>query len=417
MKQSTQQRHIYWQKGQSLVEVALFLPIFIIILAGLIEVSQLVITQNRVSQAARVSSRFGANGGQDEGMMIVALNTVTQTLLMDESHWDMWVVRGTVNDNGDAFADWQFNHVYGISSTVEFSNVNEAEIQTEVLTELQSNINPSDYDDLVGGIQIVGMYALHDVESILGLDAMPWLQGFYGVRGFSYMRQTGETVVQTNGCTAYPIAVHEGIRSVTPPNTGGNPYPNPGDFVNPNPPTYNSFIYHRPDIPLNEAHEGDVYRVFNGFGSGNFGWLRWNSALSGNTGTTNDSLTFPGDSNDYTDAGNCGANCPTPLYPYLVKGYVNPDDNTDISLHIGDWVWANTGVSNASSIRSTMNGHINLDRQLRLIVWGESRNPGSNGAYRVKGFAVFRLQGYNLQQNWILAEFIRWDTSCGQPIE
>ncbi|MCB8966146.1 MAG: pilus assembly protein, partial [Ardenticatenaceae bacterium] len=274
MKQSTQQHRTHREKGQSLVEVALFLPIFIIILAGLIEVSQLVITQNRVSQAARVSSRFGANGGQDEGMMIVALNSVTQTLLMDEGNWDMWVVRGTVNDDGDDFSDWEFNHVYGISNTLDFTQVNEAEIQTEILTDLQSNMNPSDYASLVGGMQVVGLYTLHDIESILGLDAMPWLQGFYTIRGFSFMRQTGETVVQTNGCTAFPIAVHEDIRSVNPPGSGGNPYPPASAFTGPpTPPAYTDFIYHTPDVPLSEAHEGDVYLIYNGFGAGNFGWL------------------------------------------------------------------------------------------------------------------------------------------------
>ena len=66
--------------GQSLVEVALFLPILIILLAGIVELSQLVITQNRVSNAARAATRFGANGGEDEGIVIVALDTVTQTL-------------------------------------------------------------------------------------------------------------------------------------------------------------------------------------------------------------------------------------------------------------------------------------------------------------------------------------------------
>lgn len=417
MKQTTTQRNKHREKGQSLVEVALFLPIFIIILAGLIEVSQLVITQNRVSQAARVSSRFGANGGQDEGMMLVALNTVTQTLLMDAGNWDMWVVRGTVNDAGTAFNEWEFTHVYGISNTVGFTDVNDVDIQTEVLTELQRNITPNNYTTLVGGLRIVGLYTLHDVESILGLDSMPWLQGMYSVRGFSYMRQTGETVVQTNGCSAFPIAVHEAIRSVNPPGSGGNPYPNAGEFENSNPPTYNSFIYHRPDTPLRDAREGDVYRIWNGFGSGNFGWLLWNTGEPGSATTLNGSATWPGDSTDYTNAGTCGGgSCVTPLFPHRVRGYVNPDDTSDITLHIGDWVPASTGVVNSNAVRATLNGHISLDRTLRLIVWDDSRQQGSNGAYRISGFAVFRLRGYSLQGGWILAEFVRWDTSCGQPL-
>lgn len=421
MKETSNQHRTHWEKGQSLVEVALFLPIFLIILAGLIEVSQLVITQNRVSQAARVSSRFGANGGQDEGMMIVALNSVTQTLLTDEGSWDMWVVRGEVNDAGTAFKSdsWEFNHVYGISNTVSYSGVNESEIQANVLSELQSNISPQDYADVVGGIQIVGLYTLHDVESILGLNAIPWLDGFYTIRGFSYMRQTGITVVQTNGCTAFPIVVHEGARSVTPPGTGANPYPDASQFTGPdNPPEYTDFIYHRPDIPLSEAHEGDVYFVYEGAGSGNFGWLRWNEAVGTNAVDLDGSLGWPGNSNDYSNAGNCGSNCPTPLYPYMVNGYVNPNDNEDLSLNIGDYVWGSPGVSNSNAIRTTMDEHIDLGRTLRLIVWDTAVGTGNNTKYHLKGFAVFRLYGYRLQSpNWILAEFIRWDTSCGQPSE
>lgn len=418
MNQTAAQTAPQRRRGQSLVEVALFLPIFIVILAGLVEVSQLVITQNKVSQAARVSSRFGANGGQNEGMRIVALNTVTQTLLMNPDHWDMWVVRGTVNNDGNAFADWEFTHVYGISNTVRFNDVNEANIQAEVLAELRRTVSPAtvaNYRAMVGGLRIVGLYTLHDVESILGLDAMSWLQGMYSIRGFSYMRQTGDTVVQTNGCSAFPIAVYEAIRSVNPPGSGGNPYPGASEFQNPNPPTYNSFIYHRPDIPLSEAREGDVFRIWNGFGSGNFGWLLWNTGEQGSATTLDESVSWPGNSTDYTNAGNCGGgSCVTPLFPHRVRGYVNPDNTSDITLHIGDWVPANTGVSNSSSLRTTLSEHISLNRTMRMIVWGESRQQGNNGAYRISGFAVFRLKGYSLQHDWILAEFVRWDTSCGQ---
>ena len=181
------------EKGQSLVEVALFFPIFIFMLAGLVEVSQLVITQNRVSNAARVGSRFGANGGQDEGMMIVALNSVTQTLNFEEGEWDLWVVRGQVNDAGDGFESgtWEFNHVYGISNTVRYSDVNEVAIEADVLAELQKGIPQNQWDEQVGGLQIVGMYAQHDVESILGLNILPFLTGFFSVNELSIMRQTG----------------------------------------------------------------------------------------------------------------------------------------------------------------------------------------------------------------------------------
>lgn len=410
------------EKGQSLVEVALFLPIFLVMLAGLIEVSQLVITQNRVSQAARVSSRFGAGGGQDEGMVVVALNSVTQTLGMTPAEWDMWVVRGQVNEQGTAIeADtWEFNHAYGISNTVDFNQIDEAVIQTQVMDELQRGVsNPGDYPALVGGIQFVGLYALHDINSILGLDAIPYLTDLYTIRGFSIMRQTSDKVVVTNGCDAFPIAVHYLTRSVTPPDSGANPYPPANQFTYPNnPPTYNSFIPpHRPDIPLMEAREGDIFFVQQGFGAGNFGWTAWNQGIAVSANTLADSLTWPGDSIDYTNYGD-GGQPATPLYPWVVRGYVNPIDTSDIAMHVGDWVAANTGSVNSNAVNNRLQGHIDRDRNLRLIIWNDSAQTGSNGRYQIMGFAIFKLHGYRLSQaqggSWILAEFIKWDNSCGQ---
>ncbi len=420
------------EKGQSLVEVALFLPIFLVILAGLIEVSQLVITQNRVSQAARVASRFGANGGQDEGMVIVALNSITQTLGMAEDEWDLWVVRGEVNEAGTAIVDatWEFNHAYGISNTVRFSSIDEDAIKTQVLDELQavlpSSPSSNDYEDMVGGIEFVGLFALHDIESILGLDAIPYLTDLYTIRGFSYMRQIGETTVVTNGCDAFPIALRTDIRSVTPPNQGGNPYPPANEFDYPDgrhgappPPEYTDFIYHRPNIPLDEAREGDIFFVQQGFGSGNFGWLAWNQGIAVSANTLANSLNWPGDSVDYVDH-NDGGQPATPLYPHVVRGYVNPMDTSDLDMQIGDWVAANTGSINSNAMNDVLEDHIDKERQLRLIIWDDSAQTGSNGMYRLSGFGVFRLHGYHLSQgqggSWILAEFIRLDNSCGQPV-
>lgn len=420
MNQTSKHPATWRERGQSLVEVALFLPVFIVILAGLIEVSQLVITQNRVSQAARVSSRFGANGGQNDGMAIVALNSVTQTLQMGDDQWDMWVVRGEIDSTGTAFVPgtWEFEHVYGISNTVSYTDIDETTIQNEIFGDLQANNLPSN------NIKVVGLYALHDVESILGLDALPFLNDVYTIQGFSIMRQLGDVVEQTNGCAAFPIAVHHGVRSVNPPGAGSNPYPNPGDFDNNNPPAYDDFVNnpppHRPDIPLLDAKAGDVYYVQQGFGSGNFGWLRWNNGINVSANTLAGSLSWPGDSLDYADHGD-GGQPATPLYPHVVRGYVNPDDTSDLALNIGDWVAANTGSINSNAVRTILREHITKaseGRELRLIVWDTARNPGSNGEYQIYGFAIFKLHGYHLSQSqggsWILAEFMRWDTSCGQ---
>ena len=86
------------RRGQSLVEVALFLPILIFVMAGLVEVSNLLVTQNRVTTASRIAAGFGASSFYDADwadvdpdtlecldgtacdMGRVAINTVTETL-------------------------------------------------------------------------------------------------------------------------------------------------------------------------------------------------------------------------------------------------------------------------------------------------------------------------------------------------
>jgi hypothetical protein len=84
-------------------------------------------------------------------------------------------------------------------------------------------------------------------------------------------------------------------------------------------------------------------------------------------------------------------------------------------LHIGDIVAGSTGAINSSQVQGALEEHMRLDRHIRVIVWSESNGQGGgNARYRISGFAIFRLIGYNLPQSWILAEFIRWDTSCGQ---
>ncbi|HFE66586.1 MAG TPA: pilus assembly protein [Chloroflexi bacterium] len=401
-------------RGQSLVDVALFFPIFIILLAGVVEVANILITQNRVTSAARAATRFGADGGQDEGMAVVVLNTVTQTLETDPAVWDIWSVRGTINANGDGFepGTWEFNHIYGISNTIRFPDVNELEIQQQVLQELQTDEDgDSSQPTIAGGLRIVGTYATHDIDSILGLQALPQFANMNSATELAVMRLAGLNHEVTDGCTAFPIAVHEGIRSVTP-----QLYPAANDFDSPNPPTYGSFSAHTPDVPLLEAKEGDVYLIQNGFGAGNFGWLSWNKYINPSANTLQASLTWPGDSNDYTNHGD-GGQVP-PGFGYTVRGFINAIDDTDTTLSLGDWVAVNTGSVNANGIRSILNEHISLGRTLRVIVWDTAADPGVNGRYHISRFGIFKLHGYSLNQggqpSWILAEFIRWDTSCGQ---
>jgi len=405
--------------GQSLIEVGLFLPVFVILLAGLVEVSQLVVSQNRVTNAARVGARFGANGGEDIGMVKVALNSITQTLGHDESQWDIWTIRAVVNRQGTGYDEWTFTHVYGISNTKRFSEVDELQVKADVLTELQSGGTSA-----TAGIELVAAYMMYDVDSILGLDALPLVAGINSVQELSVMRVIGFTNEVTDGCSAFPIAVNTLIKSVNPPGSPTDPFPDKKDFGNGNPlplPEYQDFPLHKPGVPMINAKEGTLYLIKNGFGSGNFGWLRWNQGRPDDANTLRDSLTYPGNSKDYSEVnGGQGVNCPICPASGRTNGYVNVNDETDTNMSVNDVVAANTGNVNSKGVRDAlsapMTGLITTGNLIRIIIWDEAYQQGNSGAYRIEGFAIFRLHGYNLSGNpsWILGEFIRMDYSCGQ---
>lgn len=413
-------KNIVAQRGQALVEAALFLPIFIVLLGGVVEVSQITITKNRVATAAKASTRFGANGGENQGMVAVYHNVVTQTMTLEEERWDMWTFRGTINDVGDNFEKWELEHSYGISSTVDSALFSSVALQMDILKRLKVDhrggaLSRAD----ISNMEIIGTYLIFDSESLLGLSGFDFLHGMYSVSSLSVL-PLNAAVESSNGCSGFPIAVHEGARSVTPPGEGANPYPNRSDFSYPIiPRAYESFAHHRPNIALADAQEGDVFKVQNGFGAGNFGWLLWNQGRQESANTLADSLTWPGDSIDYTDHGDSSIFPAADAYDHIVRGYVEPGDTTDTSMHIGDWVAANTGAVNAIAVRSALNESIDRNRAMRLIVWDGATQSGSNGTYRIKGFAIFELEGYRLESSgsWILAKFIRWDTSCGETTD
>lgn len=423
----------FWQKGQSLVEIALVLPMFLIIIAGVVEVSHLLITKNRVESAARAAARFAAAGGSEPD--VVVLNTVTQTLDLSSGVWDIWLVEATVNNDGDDFTVWSVESIYGDHKTVLYTETQayidcedpEECLRTQVLVELQTDENGVHHDPeanptverIAANLQVVGVMVIHDVNSILGLDAIPGLRGWNSVQAFAMMRVTNPFEANAgNGCDPFPIAVYYGNRSLTD-TIGGNPYPTNFDYPS-NPPAYNTFYRNVPQVPLAEAQEGYIYLVQDGDGNGSKGWLAWNEGISSDATTLADSLGWPGNATDYTDH-NDGGQPATPLYPHVVRGYVNPIDNLDLALHIGDWVVTRTGSTNSDEVRDITAEHVALNgRQLRLVVWDElSEGNGDNLWYRVKGFIIAKLHGYHLSQSsgdsWILIEFIRWDNSCGQP--
>ena len=219
----------------------------------------------------------------------------------------------------------------------------------------------------------------------------------------------------TQGCTAFPLAIDEGIRSVLPPGeTGANMWRTDFDYPIPIP-NYYSFVNHIPNVPLISAQEGYIYNIQNGGSAGGKGWLAWNQCMSDSNALVN-SLTWPGNSKDYSpQPGTCFVNGEQTV---KFAGFMELGDNSDKSMHVGDWVGISTGNVSSSAILDTLEGHIDLDRVLRVVVYDDVTGGGSSTAYRMSRFALMRLLGFSMDlgggESFIMAEFIRWDDSCGQ---
>ncbi len=208
-------------------------------------------------------------------------------------------------------------------------------------------------------------------------------------------------------CTAAPIALGDGARSVT-----SATYPDTAAFDYPaTPPAYSNFPSHVDDIPLTAAEPGTLYKLSSGFGSGDFGWLVWNEGIAPTATTLGNSLTWPGDTTDFSDHGDGGTAVSGSGFTNVVRGYIEPGDPTDQTLQIADWIAAYTGVVSNTAVTDQLQTHIDLSRPLRLPT---SNNNNSSTQYQASRFGLFRLIGYNLSDSWLLLEFIQWEDSCGQ---
>ena len=411
------------QIGQSLVELALILPIILVILAGTVEVSNILITKNRIETAARAAARHKSNGGDDA--YIVALNSVTQTLDLSEGLWDIWTIEAHVNANGTGFdsGDWVVSHDYGIGYTSRYTEVAARLdencltdcISTTIIDQLQKDAQANQNASIAADLDIVGVFVIHDIKSILGLNAIPAYQGFSSVVGLGVMQAASRTIVDTTqGCSVvFPFGVSRGIRSIDQAF-----YDNIKTEMSypATPPSYYSFSYHNPNTALGDATEGDIFRY--SFDQVEVAWLRWNPYLAQNATNLAQSLSWPGNSFNYNDctADGCSG-AAVPPYPYPVWGFAEAGDVDDKNLHVNDRVAANLGAS-ISGVTTQLRNHVDNNRALRIPIFDEhfTLNYLADGTpyYDVREFGVFRIRGYSTSQNWLLLEFVRIDDSCGR---
>jgi hypothetical protein len=423
-------------RGQSLVELSILLPIILIALAGMVEVSNLLITQNRTTTAARTAAGFGAANYDPDSwetvandMGQVALNTVTGTLRLSDSVWDIWSIYAIVNDSGDGFEQFDAQHVFGnhqVISSTTWAMI-ETSVQADMLAELQSTGMSSS-----SNLEVVASVAYHDIKTILGLPVWRWL-GLKTVRGFTVMRVAEPPPnvncsllpisVRFNQYSVYPSNWEEGLRLdpsrfpqdpvlMFPEGTG----PSGFDFPDP-PPEYenratapairtDNFVRNWPGIPLRKAQPGYIYWAREVGPAGSFGWLSWEPPSSAQR--LRSSLTYPGNYLDQypgspADMGTTGD----------PPGASTGDQDGVLEIH--EWIENSTG--NISSAEDVIQGYVTSGTPVTLIMTDlDNGETGENANYRVAGFLVVKLLGYSFQgsksSRWILFEFVDWGSVC-----
>jgi hypothetical protein len=460
-------------RGQSLVEVALFLPILLFIMAGLVEVSNLLVTQNRVTTASRISAGFGATNFNEDNwadvdpvtlecldgtacdMGRVAINTVTETLNLSPELWDVWSINARFDSTGAGFNFFTHTHSYG-----NFDVIGQLE-WSQAITEVQNSM----IADLKEGgantqnLAVVATAAFHDINSILGIPIWQWT-GLKTIQGLTVMRVDEKPAFL--GCPILPIAIRLDQFSIYPTNWTelGGPnlasasypfapvdlFPAPGDWQYPDPPpTYdqlgsvtgattsvspNAFYRNIPGTRLSNAKPGHLYwaRDLNSDPSGNFGWLSWQD--ESNSEALGTSLNWPGDFVDPDPDDNIPQGYKGSAMDMGTTADCPWADSGDGNGHlaIGEWAANAPGNMNANSVKSAMEFYVDTGTPAFLIIYEFTNqavggvpectdNPGSNVHFKVHEFAKVRLVGYRYQSNekWILFEFEGWGLECNIP--
>lgn len=230
--------------------------------------------------------------------------------------------------------------------------------------------------------------------------------GFYDTYAWQITAPAVPPVDNARSCAAFPLAPSTVIRSITEAEF------NALNFSYPTiPPSYGSFIHHRPNLTLESAGPGTLF-VYD-FDSLQAAWLKWNSGIAGGAITLADSLAWPGNSSNYSDHGDLGV--PIPPFDHVVRGFIEVGDSTDLTLNISDRVNSHE-IAALSDAVPGLQAHILNHRHLRLPLLDNTAEQYWYGIpyYQPTGFGVFRIVGYGLSQNWVLLEFQGFETSCGQ---
>jgi hypothetical protein len=384
------------ERGQSLVEFVLVLPIILVMIAGVLEVTNLILQYNNVQQAAREGARYAAGGGVDNGVDDVVLDTISNNLNEDHVN-SIWIIRPKVRITSSHETDW-YDQTGGSNPPW---GVEQACVYPKPCTDTDSHLSPitvskqlteansivldefSGREGMVDALDeeiLTVVVVNYRAQTILNLSFFDYFgpDGTLPLRAWTIMRQEieSETLEKFNsGCNAYPIAINLGFEQ------GGT--------------------------VISGASEGDPFNLpFNPPGPSGTpngaAFLAWNSSRlpEGNLYGADGSLVSPNADTYYDEP---------------------PSSGSDTSLHRDDLVYASyaTGIT-TMALTDVLDDHIDKERALRVIGYNFvdggvnplNLNPRQ---YIVDEFLIIKVTGYTSSSLEI--EFVRFDNSCGYDLD
>ena len=129
-------RSLKTTRGQSLVEMAFFFPILLLIIAGIVEVGHTLNTYLAVAHATREGTRFGVMVGasttSDETITEIIVGAMqNKGVDVTNENTCIWLVRLETDSSGN-ISSWDDRHVYGHACSLP------ADFQNRMQNELQS---------------------------------------------------------------------------------------------------------------------------------------------------------------------------------------------------------------------------------------------------------------------------------------
>jgi len=382
-------------RGQALVEMALILPILLLLFAGLIELGFSFYDYLVVVNAAREGARFAAKMPDYTVEEIVEVtNKATQPVLTDFTLKDEWgedvldaegrlitnLERASVivsrltapvpegNDRYTYDIDEGYPSAVGKALLppadqvipIHSSRVTEGRVDS-IAQEVEAALQGATFEE---DAQFVIVEVVYDHPQVIRLfkigeiipDPIP-LSSLTLMRVISSVRQPA--------CAVCPIAL-----------------------------SWEDTLE-----PLVEGTETDtsLEDIWNGTGTGQFGWLTW-----------------PGDESSAGSAvylAEAMRNCNLSKWEY-----VNPSDFDDKILNIGDPMVGSTGVSGASDVEAILESYIASREEILVAVWDpvrQGQGQGSDIWYILKGYARVIITDYDLSGHGeISATFVSYSETC-----